>query len=49
MQVICYLQKSLFLMLHFMLQLGIGLLVLQQLCGINSILFYSNAIFGHAG
>lgn len=32
-----------------MLQLGIGLLLLQQLCGINGILFYSRTIFEMAG
>lgn len=33
----------------FPLMLGIGLLVLQQLCGINGILFYSSTIFETAG
>lgn len=31
------------------LQIGIGLLVLQQLSGINGILFYANNIFKAAG
>lgn len=33
----------------FPLMLGIGLLLLQQLCGINGILFYSRTIFEKAG
>ncbi|XP_057251496.1 sugar transporter ERD6-like 6 isoform X2 [Beta vulgaris subsp. vulgaris] len=33
----------------FPLMLGIGLLLLQQLCGINGILFYSRTIFEMAG
>ncbi|KAK5784712.1 hypothetical protein PVK06_039239 [Gossypium arboreum] len=32
-----------------MLQIGIGLLVLQQLSGINGVLFYSSNIFASAG
>lgn len=32
-----------------MLQVGIGLLVLQQLGGINGVLFYSSTIFASAG
>lgn len=32
-----------------LLQVGIGLLVLQQLSGINGILFYSSNIFKAAG
>ncbi|XP_022768985.1 sugar transporter ERD6-like 6 isoform X1 [Durio zibethinus] len=33
----------------FPLMVGIGLLVLQQLCGINGVLFYSSTIFEAAG
>ncbi|KAM7263293.1 hypothetical protein ACFE04_000976 [Oxalis oulophora] len=33
----------------FPLMVGIGLLILQQLCGINAILFYSSTIFESAG
>lgn len=32
-----------------MVQIGIGLLVLQQLSGINGVLFYSSNIFKNAG
>ena len=32
-----------------MLQIGIGLLMLQQLSGINGVLFYSSNIFERAG
>lgn len=32
-----------------MLQVGIGLLMLQQLSGINGVLFYSSNIFEAAG
>lgn len=32
-----------------MVQIGIGLLVLQQLSGINGVLFYSSSIFANAG
>lgn len=31
------------------LQVGIGLLILQQLSGINGVLFYSSTIFEDAG
>ena len=34
---------------NFVLQVGIGLLVLQQLGGINGVLFYSSTIFESAG
>ncbi|XVE94706.1 hypothetical protein REPUB_Repub02eG0031800 [Reevesia pubescens] len=33
----------------FPLMVGIGLLMLQQLCGINGVLFYSSTIFAAAG
>lgn len=33
----------------YLLQVGIGLLVLQQLGGINGVLFYSSTIFKSAG
>ena len=33
----------------YVLQVGIGLLVLQQLGGINGVLFYSSTIFASAG
>jgi hypothetical protein len=32
-----------------MLQVGMGLLVLQQSCGINGVFFYSSKIFSNAG
>lgn len=37
------------LMRTHMVQIGIGLLVLQQLSGINGVLFYSSNIFASAG
>lgn len=42
-------RSILVLMLMHVLQVGIGLLVLQQLSGINGILFYSSNIFESAG
>jgi MFS transporter, SP family, ERD6-like sugar transporter len=32
-----------------MLQVGVGLLVLQQLSGINGVFFYASKIFSSAG
>lgn len=34
---------------HYIMQIGIGLLVFQQLTGINGVLFYSSTIFESAG
>lgn len=41
--------ELLVLMTVRMVQIGIGLLVLQQLSGINGVLFYSSNIFANAG
>lgn len=40
---------SFFCLLFLSLQIGIGLLVLQQLSGVNGILFYAASIFKAAG
>ena len=41
--------RNLFFQLSHVMQIGIGLLILQQLSGINGVLFYSSTIFASAG